>query len=85
MHVTCMGTTTISISDAAYKRLSKLKGPGQSFSEVILEQIADPPAVNCGELLAQLQKLKGQPIANPARMKTMLDGRGRRSNRRQSK
>ena len=80
-----MATTTISISDAAYKRLSKLKGPDQSFSDVILEQIADPPAVNCGELLEQLEKLKGQAIGNPARMKKMLEGRGRRSNRRETK
>jgi hypothetical protein len=85
MHDACMATTTISISDAAYERLSKLKGPDQSFSDVILEQIADPPAVNCGQLLEQLQQLKGQPLANPARMKKMLEGRGRRSNRRPTK
>jgi hypothetical protein len=82
MHDACMATTTISISDAAYKRLSKFKGPDQSFSEVILEQIADPPAVTCGELLDQLQTLKGQRLGDPQLMKKIREGRGRRSNRR---
>jgi hypothetical protein len=76
-----MATTTISISKAAYQRLSKLKGADQSFSDVILEQIADPPAVNCGELLAQLEKLKGQPLGVPELMKNIREGRGRRSHR----
>lgn len=85
MHGACMATTTISISEAAYERLSKLKGPGQSFSDVILEGIAEPPAVDCGELLDQLQRLKGKALGNPARMKKVAEGRGRKSNRRAAK
>ncbi len=76
-----MATTTISISEAAYERLRKFKNPDQSFSDVILEQVADPPAVSCGELLAQLERLKGQPIGVPKLMRNIREGRGRRSNR----
>lgn len=82
MHGACMATTTISISEAAYERLSKLKGAGQSFSDVILEQISEAPAVDCGELLEQLQRLKGKALGDPARLKKVREGRGRRSNRR---
>lgn len=85
MHGACMATTTISISEAAYKRLSKLKGDEQSFSDVILERIAEPPAVDCGELLVQLQRLKGKRLGDPARMKKVREGRGRRSDRRGTK
>lgn len=32
----CMGTKTLSITDAAYAQLAKEKRPGESFTDVIL-------------------------------------------------
>ncbi len=49
---TAMGTRTISISDAAYERLSRLKGPSNmSFSEVILKY--PPPKKKLSEILKE--------------------------------
>jgi predicted CopG family antitoxin len=50
---TDMGTKTISISDDAYERLSRLKGgTGMSFSEVILK--FTPPRKKLSEILKDL-------------------------------
>ncbi|MFA7563010.1 MAG: antitoxin VapB family protein [Methanoculleus sp.] len=47
-----MGTRTISISDDAYERLSRLKGPSNmSFSEVILKYT--PPKKKLSEVLKE--------------------------------
>ncbi|HOI59526.1 MULTISPECIES: antitoxin VapB family protein [Methanoculleus] len=47
-----MGTRTISISDDAYERLSRLKGPSNmSFSEVILKYT--PPKKKLSEILKE--------------------------------
>lgn len=74
-----MPSTTITISSEAYKRLKEMKNPGESFSDVILENIC-PPARTCGELLDQLKNIKG-PFVDKELMAQVRSGRGRRSNR----
>ena len=74
-----MATTTIPISQPAYRRLVKLKQPGESFSDVLLRELPEP-CDTCGEVLDYLQK-HGVPKANPKLEEAMLSGRGRRSHR----
>jgi predicted CopG family antitoxin len=74
-----MSSTTITISSQAYERLKELKNPGESFSDVILENI-NPPARTCGELLDQLENIKGT-FVDKELMAQVRAGRGRRSNR----
>lgn len=76
-----MATTTISINTAAYQLLKKLKGPGDSFSEVILKNV-HPPATTCGELLDRLEQAD-VPRMDPVRRAALIAGRGRRSKRRE--
>jgi Putative antitoxin len=78
-----MATTTISISQAAYEALSSLKREGQSFSEVILERLGEPPPKTAGELADYLEKhCLGVPMITPERRAALRAGRGRRSSRR---
>jgi predicted CopG family antitoxin len=81
MHRSCMATTstTITINAEAYKLLKRLKDPGHSFSDVILEYVR-PPARTCGELLERLEFIEA-PIIDREVMKEMRTGRGRRSSR----
>jgi predicted CopG family antitoxin len=72
-----MATTTISISEAAYRRLKRLKGPGESFSDVLLRELPEP-CETCGEVLDRLQQ-NPVPSASPRLRAAMLAGRGRRS------
>lgn len=71
-----MPSTTITISAEAYERLKRLKNPGESFSDVILENVR-PPARTCGELLEQLESIKG-PFVDKELMAQVRSGRGRR-------
>lgn len=81
MYSPCMATTTISLTTEAYELLSRLKRKGQSFSEVILENLRSKPRT-CGELLAELERdFEGTKLLNEERSKQLLAGRGRRSNR----
>ena len=66
-----MATTTISISDQAYKALKSRKEPGESFSETILRELP-PPFETLGDLEDYYSKA-GVPPANPKR-KALLRG-----------
>jgi predicted CopG family antitoxin len=73
-----MASTTITLNQPAYTRLKKLKRPGQSFSEVVLEHL-HVPADTAGELLDYLES---QPLPrglNIERMEKALKARKRRS------
>jgi predicted CopG family antitoxin len=81
MHVLCMATTTISLTTEAYQVLTDLKREGQSFSDVILENLHAKPRT-CGELLAELERdFEGAKLFDPRRIAQVRSGRGRRSNR----
>ena len=76
-----MPSINITISVEAHERLSALKKPGQSFSDVILENVERPPYETAGELL---DSFKEDPLpynADPAALKELKTGRGRRSPR----
>ena len=56
MHITCMGTKTISLKDEAYERLRAARRyPGESFSEVVLRANWPEDTVTAGALLALLR------------------------------
>jgi predicted CopG family antitoxin len=74
-----MATTTISISADAYNRLKKLKGPGDSFSDVLLRELPQP-CETAGDLLDYFEA-HGVPKADPKLLEAMLKGRGRPSRR----
>jgi hypothetical protein len=73
---------TISVTTEAYEALKRLKGKGQSFSEVIVQNIPGPGPRTCGELLDELERdFEGVPITTVARLERLRAERGRRSNR----
>ncbi len=81
MYSACMATTTISLTTEAYEILAKLKREGQSFSDVITENLRPKPRT-CGELLAELERdFEGQNLFNGTRLAQVRAGRGRRSKR----
>lgn len=81
MYVPCMATTTISLTTEAYKTLAKLKRQGQSFSDVVLQNLRPKPAT-CGELIDELERdFAGAQLFDPQLIKQVRQGRGRRSNR----
>ena len=76
-----MPSINITISVEAHKRLSDLKKPGQSFSDVILEHVDPPPYETAGELL---DSFKEDPVpynADPVALSEIKKNRGRRSPR----
>jgi len=75
-----MATISITLSESAYKRLKKLKLPGDSFSDVVMRELPEPMDT-CGEILGALKESRPSK-ANPELRKAMLEGRGRRSTRR---
>lgn len=77
-----MATTTISLTDDAYEALKRLKREGQSFSEVVLENLRPKPTT-CGELLDSLERdFEGVSLIPSERRAALRAGRGRRSKRR---
>jgi predicted CopG family antitoxin len=74
-----MAFKTLTISIEAHARLKKLKGPGDSFSDVILRELPEP-CTTAGEVLDWLNSTQ-VPKANPKLRAAMLAGRGRRSHR----
>jgi predicted CopG family antitoxin len=81
MYSPCMATTTISLTTEAYEILARLKREGQSFSDVITENLRPKPRT-CGELLDELERdFEGQTLFNGKRLAQVRAGRGRRSNR----
>ena len=79
MHGSCMATTTISVNLEAYNLLKQAKGPGESFSDVIIANL-QPPAKSGPELLERIEQIKG-PLIDRELMAKVRAGRGRRSNR----
>lgn len=77
MHIPCMATTTISISELAYSRLKQLKEPGDSFSDVLLRELPQPYKT-AGEILDHFVT-HGVPPSDPEGVEAMKQGRGRRS------
>jgi predicted CopG family antitoxin len=76
-----MPSINITISVEAHERLSALKKPGQSFSDVILEHVERPPFETAGELLDSLREDPIPYKANPTLLAEVKKGRGRRSRR----
>lgn len=74
-----MANWNITIKEEAYKRLKKLKQPGDSFTDVILRELPDP-LETAGEILDYFEK-HPVPKANPKLLEAMLSCRGRRSRR----
>jgi hypothetical protein len=79
MYGVCMASICINVSTEAHARLKKLKGPGDSFSDVILRELPDP-CDTAGQLLDRLEGLQ-LPKADPQLRGVVLAGRGRRSKR----
>ena len=76
-----MPSINITISVEAHARLSALKKPGQSFSDVILENVERPPFQTVGELLDSFREDPIPYKANPVALAELKKGRGRRSSR----
>ena len=74
-----MATVSITVSQEAYKRLKKLKLPGDSFSDVIVRELPEPCDTGA-ELLESFQR-RPVPKADPELRRIVLAGRGRRSRR----
>ena len=74
-----MATTTIALTELAYKRLKNQKLPGESFSDVVLREIPEP-CETAGDVLESLQRNPPSRV-DPKRIDAFLAARGRRSNR----
>jgi len=72
-----MASKTITLGEAAYQRLKKLKLPGESFTEVVLRELPERWET-LGEMEDYFSK-HGVPKANSNFREAMLRGRGRRS------
>ena len=81
----CMPSINITISVEAHERLSALKKGGQSFSDVILEHVDRAPFESAGELLDSFREDPIPYKANPVVLEELKKGRGRRSQRPESK
>jgi predicted CopG family antitoxin len=76
-----MASTNITLNEAAYERLKNWKNPGDSFSDVVLRELPEPPAKTAGELLERLKQFEGKKLINEESMRTVEYGRKRRSKR----
>jgi predicted CopG family antitoxin len=75
-----MAGTHINLNETAYGMLKKLKRPGQSFSDVVIENL-QPPADTCGELLEVYERVPAPSGLNLGRMERSLGDRKRRGKR----
>ena len=75
MPFVCMPSICINVSTVAYWRLKKRKGPGESFSDVILREVPELPLETCGQLEDYFAS-HGVPKAAPKLRAAMLAGRG---------
>jgi hypothetical protein len=76
-----MPSINITISVEAHERLTALKKPGQSFSDVILEHVERPAYETAGELLDSFREDPIPYKADPLAMSELKKNRGRRSPR----
>jgi len=74
-----MAFVTLTINTEAHRRLKKLKGPGDRFSDVILRELPEPWET-AGDVLDGLESMQ-IPKADPELRAAILAGRGRRSPR----
>jgi predicted CopG family antitoxin len=74
-----MATVSITVTEEAYRRLKKLKQPGDSFSDVIVRELPEP--CDTGAELLESFKTRPVPKADPQVRKIVLANRGRRSSR----
>ena len=70
-----MAFVTLKITAEAYRRLKKLKLPGDSFSDVILRELPDPWET-AGEVLDGLESMQ-VPKSDPKFREAVLAGRWR--------
>ena len=81
MYSPIMATRTIRLTSETYEVLADLRRTGQSFSEVIIENLQAKPRT-CGDLLDELEHdFEGARLFNPKRIEQLRAGRGRRSPR----
>ena len=70
---------SITITAEAHARLKRLKQRNESFSDVILREVPEPPARTAGELLELLEMLErefqGKDLVHEERMKIVERGR----------
>jgi predicted CopG family antitoxin len=70
-----MAFVTLRITAEAYRRLKKLKAPGDTFSDVILRELPDPWET-AGDVLDGLERMQ-VPRSNPKFRAAVLTGRCR--------
>jgi predicted CopG family antitoxin len=67
-----MASHKITISTEAYKRLKGHKLGSESFSEVILREVALAPAIDAGEVLDRAKEFEGQQLLDEKHMRRIL-------------
>jgi predicted CopG family antitoxin len=70
-------TTTITLNDKAYRILKDLKGPGESFSDVVIAHVR-APANTAAEWLTSIKEFEGANLINEELMKEVERGRKRK-------
>ena len=64
------------ITAEAHARLKRLKQRNESFSDVVLREVPEPPARTAGELLEMLEReFQGKDLVHEERMKIVERGR----------
>jgi len=67
---------SITITAEAHARLKRLKQRNESFSDVVLREVPEPPARTAGELLEMLEReFQGKDLVHEERMKIVERGR----------
>jgi len=67
---------SITITAEAHARLKRLKQRNESFSDVVLREVPEPPARTAGELLEMLEReFQGKDLVHEERLKIVERGR----------